>query len=134
ALVAEREVTHVGHEPTATGAGDRPRDQPLSDIHADHGRPRSDGGGGERAVATPRIQRPLVGETRPPQALVEDDAQAPAQVVGMVQALEAVGEALVEISGRLTRHDSRPSPGRGGRSPALPRTARTRYTGRRFTS
>jgi len=39
ALVAERKLTDVGHEPAAAGTGDRARDQPLSDIHADHGAP-----------------------------------------------------------------------------------------------
>src|SRR2546426_873116 len=129
AFVAEGEAADVGHDAVAARAGDRPRDQSLPDIDADHGRPQPCGGCRERAVAAPGIQRPLADEPRLPQALVEHDAQAPVQVVGMVEVLEAVSDGLIEVLGRLARHDWLSSRGRGGPAPRLPRDGGEAETG-----
>ena len=97
ALVAAGQPADVGHEPAAAGPPDRSRDQVLTDIDADHDGAPADGGFRERAVATARVQRPAAGEAAAPQALVEHDAQAAAHILGIVEALEAVGDALVEV-------------------------------------
>ncbi len=97
-------MADVSDESAAARPGDRSSDQSLAKVEADHGSSSLDGRLGEGAVATASVQRSLAGEASVCQALVEHDAQTSAQVVRVVQALEPVGDAPIEILWRLARH------------------------------